>query len=279
MTTTILQTSDSAQPSTRLAAKNIACWGSSGSGKSSLAVNLACELADMGQRVLLVDADSTQPSLAALLAIRSPGPGITAALRLVRAGRFDLSELERLGHKVELNQKSLQLITGMNNPARWAELDSAALAAFAQQSANWFDFVIWDIASNLESGVVGGELGAERNAAANTIIGIADTVLATFLADPVGINRFLFDIRCIGREFIPIANRVRSAVLGRQPERQLRDALFQLARVKLNHEIPDDQGFDEMLKNVRPLMLQSNRSRARESIRQLAQELMDIQNG
>jgi MinD-like ATPase involved in chromosome partitioning or flagellar assembly len=262
-----------------LAARNIVCWGSSGSGKSSLAVNLACELADMGQLVLLVDGDSYQPSLAAMLAINSPGPGITAALRLVRAGRFDFAELERLGHKIELNQKSLRLISGMNNPARWSELDSSALAAFTSQVAAWFDFVVWDIASHLESGVVGGELGAERNAASNTIIGLADSVLATFLADPVGINRFLFDIRCIGRDYIPIANRVRSSVLGRQPERQLRDALFQLARVKLNFEIPEDQGFDEMLKNVRPLMLQSNRSKARETIRQLAQELMDMQNG
>lgn len=279
MTSTVMQAVQAPQTQSALAARNIVCWGSSGSGKSSLAVNLACELTDMGQRVLLVDSDSYQPSLAALLAIKSPGPGITAALRLVRAGRFDFAELERLGHKIELNQKFLWLISGMNSPARWAELDAGALAAFASGVASWFDFVIWDIATPLESGVVGGELGAERNAASNSIIGFSDTVLATFLADPVGINRFLFDIRCIGRDYIPIANRVRPSVLGRQPERQLRDALFQLARVKLNFEIPEDQGFDEMLKNVRPLMLQSNRSKARETIRQLAQELMDMQNG
>lgn len=279
MTSALMQAVESTPASSALASRNIACWGSSGSGKSSIAVNLACELADLGQRVLLVDADSYLPSQAALLAIKAPGPGITAALRLVRAGRFDRAELERLGHKIELNQKSLYLLSGMNNPARWPELDSAALTALAHQLAGWFDFVIWDIATNLEGSVVGGELGAERNAASNAIIGFADAVIATFLADPVGINRFLFDIRCVGRDFIPVANRVRSSVLGRQPERQLRDALFQLAKVKLDYEVSEDAGFDEMLKSVRPLLLQSNRSKARESIRQLAQELMDMQSG
>lgn len=260
------------------AALHIACWGSSGSGKSSVAVNLACELADLGQRVLLVDADSHRPSLAAMLGITNPGPGITALLRLIRAGRFDLEELKRLGHQIELGSKSLWLVTGMNSPARWPELDAASLSALATGASEYFDVLVWDLASDLELGVVGGDFGGERNIATNCILGFASHSLGLFAADPVGINRFLFDIRSVGRDIIPVANRVRSTVLGRNPERQLRDALFQLSRIKLEHEIVEEAGFDEMLKNVRPLMLQANRSKARETIRQIAQQILDSPN-
>lgn len=256
--------------------RQIVCWGSAGSGKSAISVNLAAELVDLGQRVLLVDADSYHPSLAAMLGVVDPGPGITAVLRLVRSERFDFDELTRLGHKIELERKSMWLITGMNNPARWPELDANSLAALAAFAAQSFDFVVWDVAAELETGVVGGQFGEERNIAGATLVGLADEVIGLFSADPVGINRFLFDVRCVGRDFIPIANRVRSSVLGRQPERQLRDALFQLARINLLHEIPEDPGFDEMLKSIRPLSLQGNRSKAREVVRQLAQQLIDF---
>ena len=49
--------------------KHIVCWGSSGSGKSSIATNLAFELALSGKKIFLVDADSYHPSIAALLGL------------------------------------------------------------------------------------------------------------------------------------------------------------------------------------------------------------------
>jgi len=64
--------------SNRTTAMTIACWGSAGSGKSTVGANLAFELAALGLRVVLVDADTYNPSLSALLGITDPGPGLTA---------------------------------------------------------------------------------------------------------------------------------------------------------------------------------------------------------
>lgn len=272
---TILQTEfPGAQLTQTQVAHQVVCWGSAGAGKSSLAVNLSCELADLGKNVLLVDADSYHPSLAALLGITDPGPGITAVLRLVRSGRFTLEELHRLGHEIQLGKSSFWLLTGMNSLARWAELDCESLSQLPQLVANEFQFIVWDVASFLEKGVFGSQLAAERNLASNCLLASADTLLGIFLADPVGINRFLFDCRDVGRDFIAIGNRIRSSVLGRNPERQVKDLVYELARIPVAHAIPEDSGFDELLRSLRPLALQAKGSKAREAIRQIAQELV-----
>ena len=261
------------------AGRHVAVWGSSGSGKSSVAVNLSCELADLGHTVLLIDADSYHPSLAALLGVVSPGPGITALLRLARANRLTVEELHRLGHEVNLGSRGLWLVTGMNNPSRWPELDSEALIGLANFAQAQFDFVVWDIATHLEQDSIGGPSGQMRNQASSTILSLAEVVLGLFLADPVGINRFLFDSRLVGREFMAVGNRVRPTVLGRKPERQILDGLYQLAKLKVEQLISEDQGFDEQLRTIKPLMLQPKKPRAREQIRQLAHEIIDRASG
>ena len=45
----------------KLGGRVIACWGSIGSGKTTICVNLGFELASLGKRVLIVDFDSHRP--------------------------------------------------------------------------------------------------------------------------------------------------------------------------------------------------------------------------
>ena len=62
-----------AQPPKRLDARTIAIWGPHGSsGKSTIAINLAESLSNSGSRVLLVDADLENPSLAIMLGLDRP---------------------------------------------------------------------------------------------------------------------------------------------------------------------------------------------------------------
>ena len=49
--------------------KVIAVWGSAGSGKTTLAVNIGFELSSMDLKVLIIDADSYRPSVAAFLGL------------------------------------------------------------------------------------------------------------------------------------------------------------------------------------------------------------------
>ena len=107
-----------------LSPKVIAVWGSAGSGKTTLAVNIAFEMSSMDLRVLIIDADSYRPSIAACLGLTEPGPGITALLRLARTSRLSIEELNRLTEEIQFGKKSLRVLTGLNAPSRWPELDT-----------------------------------------------------------------------------------------------------------------------------------------------------------
>lgn len=260
--------------SNRTTAMTIACWGSAGSGKSTVGANLAFELAALGLRVVLVDADTYNPSLSALLGITDPGPGLTACLRLARQGRFDEGQFDRLSHFVQFEKDQLWLIPGLNSLSRWAEVAPGELAALKEVLSVSFEVIVWDVAPYLDADVLGFESGSRRNQAANHLVTDSDLCLALFMADPVGVNRFFFDIRNIGREVWPIANRVRTSVLGRAPRAQLAKTLRDVTQLELVGAIEEDAGFDEMLKSTRPLLLQG-KSAARREVRRIASLIAD----
>ena len=254
-------------------AKSILCWGSAGSGKSSLAVNLSFELAQNGRRVCLIDADTYHPSVAALLGITQSNGGLASCLRLVRQGRFDGVESDRLIKQVSFGHNSIAVIPGIPSQSRWSEVDPQSLSGLVQRLTDQFDFLVWDVASHTQTGLICAETGRDRNQATNYLLGQSDLVLATFLSDAVGLNRFLFDLREVGRDVWPIANRLRSSVLGRNPQGQLRSILSNSANLTLFGQITEDEGFDSMLQSTRPLLLQGRSSKALQEIRKLGQEI------
>lgn len=260
-------------PATSTKAKSILCWGSAGSGKSSLAVNLAFELANNGWRACLIDADTYHPSVAALLGMTQANGGLAAILRLLRQERFDDNEYQRLVQEISFSQTKISIVTGIPAHTRWPEVDPPALNLLLQNFAGRFDFLVWDAASYTQTGLMCGESGRDRNQATAFLLSRADLVLATFLADPVGLNRFLFDLREVGREVWPVANRLRSAALGRNPQGQVRSILSKTANLILAGEIAEDEGFDIMLQSTKPLLLQNRASKAQQGIRRLAQEI------
>jgi MinD-like ATPase involved in chromosome partitioning or flagellar assembly len=252
--------------------RHIVCWGSSGSGKTSLATNLAFEFAMQDRRVFLVDADNYHPSIAALLGLIDSGSGISACLRLCRQGRITADDLFRLAQKIEFEDKSVHVITGMPALSRWNEMNAAALADFAKVLEENADYVIWDVASYLELSLYGSDSATGRNEATCSLLEISDLTLGVFLADPVGVNRFLFDCQLAGDDFWPIANRVRSSVLGRRPESEVAKVIQDVAGISLVESIREDSGFDTMLATAKPLRFQGKNSKAMEAIGRLAKK-------
>lgn len=259
-----------------LSAKVIAVWGSAGSGKTTLAVNMGFELSSMDLKVLIIDADSYRPSIAASLGLTEPGPGITAVLRLARTSRLSIEEIERLTEEIQFGKKSLRVLTGLNAPSRWPELDPESLSGLIEFSRQHFDIILIDVASELEQGLVSATSEVGRNSSARAIIEKADLALGVFAADPVGLNRFLWDCRNADFEFWPVANRVRASTIGKNPDRQLRDAMHRLARLEIKAVITEDaQAVDLSLLKAQPLFLCAKNSKARESIRLLTLDLLD----
>lgn len=252
--------------------RHIVCWGSSGSGKTSLATNLAFEFAIQNKKVFLVDADNYHPSIAALLGLIDPGSGISACLRLCRQSRMTGEDLFRLSQKIEFDDKSVQVITGMPAVTRWTEMTASALTDLARVLAENADFVIWDVSSYLELSLFGSDSATGRNEATCTLLEISDLTLGVFLADPVGVNRFLFDCQLAGTDFWPVANRVRSSVLGRRPESDVAKVIRDVAGISLVESIREDSGFDAMLASAKPLRFQGKNSKAMEAIGRLAKK-------
>ena len=257
-------------------AKVIAVWGSAGSGKTTLAVNIGFELSSMDLRVLIIDADSYRPSVAACLGLTEPGPGITAMLRLARTSRLSVDELHRLTEEIQFGKKSLRVLTGLNAPSRWPELDSDSIATLIQFTKEHFDVGVIDVSAELEQGLVSSGSEIPRNSSTRVIIDQADFALGLFAADPVGLNRFLWDCRNADFEFWPIANRVRASTIGKNPDRRLRDTMHRLARLELRAVVAEDaHATDLSLLKAQPLYLCAKNSKTRESIRLLSLDLLD----
>jgi cellulose biosynthesis protein BcsQ len=261
----------------KLGGRVIACWGSIGSGKTTICVNLGFELASLGKRVLIVDFDSHRPSIAALLGLTNSGPGITAVLRLARAKRLTLEELNRLSEEISFAKCSLRVVAGINAPSRWAELDELGIGELISFVKDNFDFCLVDVAGEIEEGLFSQASQVSRNFAALELIRLSDLALGAFAADPVGVNRFLADLRSVNFEFWPLANRVRASVLGRNPERQVRDTMFKLAQLRIHSTIPEDgAALDVAQQRGQPLLLAAKSSKTREAIRMLALEIADL---
>lgn len=258
------------------AGKLLTCWGSAGSGKSMLALNIGFELAEVGHKVLLIDFDSRRPSLAPALGITDPGAGLTAILRLARLQRLDRKELERLSHNLKFGKRDLWFASGLNSPHRWSEMAPYETSEFLELARREFDFTVVDVNEELDLDVLGADAGIARNVATHKVMELSDVLLGAFTADPVGINRFLWDAKGLAGDYWPIANRIRASVLGRNPERQVRDAFYKATGISIKSCLVEDQAsLDAAMAQAAPLSIAAKGSKLREAIRLLALDLAD----
>ena len=222
----------------------VAVWGPAGApGRTTVALNLASELARLGQPTVLVDADTYGGCIAQSLSLLDEAPGLAAATRSADQGSLDLAALARLAPEVSAG---LRVLTGIPKAERWPELRAAALEHVLTLTRQLARFTVIDCGFSLEDDeeLSYDTLAPRRNAATLTSLAVADQVLAVGAGDPIGLQRLVRGLQELGTVASPsptvVVNRVRSSAVGPRPESRIRDALVRFAGIDDPRFIPDD---------------------------------------
>lgn len=255
-------------------------WGPVGSpGRTTVAVNLAAELAGPPHSVLLVDLDTYGASVAQALAVLDEAPGVAAAARAADHGTLDGASLGALAPQVA---PGLRVLTGMPRADRWPELREPAVRDVLAQCTELARWTVVDVGFSLEADE---ELSFDttaprRNGATLAALDVADEVIVVGTGDPVGLQRLvrgLDEVR--GHTTAPCTvaiTRVRPGAVGSHPERRVREALERFAGVTEPVLIAEDQaGVDAALLHGRTLAEARSNSPARAGMQELAGRLRD----
>lgn len=223
----------------------VAVWGPPGApGRTTIAVNLAAELASAGVSTLLVDADTYAASIAQHLALLDEAPGIAAATRLADSGRLDVRSLAAVAPEAA---PGLRVLTGLPRADRWPEIRDEGLAQVLQTARSLAAVTIVDVASPLEEDedLSYDTRAPRRNAATLAALRDADEVIAVGAGDPVGLQRLvrgLADLAQAGKsQPAVVITKVRRAAVGADPEPAIADALDRFAAVSAVALVPDDR--------------------------------------
>jgi len=256
----------------------IAVWGPAGApGRTTVAVNLASELARLGQSTLLVDADTYGGCVAQVLSLLDEAPGLAAATRSADQGSLDLAMLARLAPEV---CPGLRVLTGIPKAERWPELRAAPLEHVLTLARRLVRFTVVDCGFSLEDDeeLSYDTLAPRRNAATLTCLSAADAVMAVGAGDPIGLQRLVRGLQELGTVASPtptvVVNRVRASAVGSHPERRIGEALTRFAGIDDLRFVPDDPAtLDDALLTGRLLAESAPDSGVRQSILALAREV------
>jgi MinD-like ATPase involved in chromosome partitioning or flagellar assembly len=219
--------------------RTTAVWGPAGSpGRTTVAVNLAVELALAGRRTLLVDLDTYAASAGVHLGLLDESAGIAQACRLADQGGITADGVARSAVRARVAGATLQVLTGLTRSDRWPELRRAALDAVLSAAAEGWDEVVIDCGFSLEQDEeLSFDIPApQRNAATLAGLAAADRILAVGTGDPVGLPRLVRALEeldqaemTVGAVVEIVVNQVRADASGVAPKSQVRSVIERFA--------------------------------------------------
>jgi Flp pilus assembly CpaE family ATPase len=224
----------------------VAVWGPTGApGRTTFAVTLATELAELGVHTTLVDADVYGGAVAQSLGLLDEAPGLAAAVRLANNGLLDLHGLAELARRVG---DHLRVLTGISRPERWPELRPAGVENVLALCRQLAAVTVVDCAFALEQDeeLAYDQSAARRNGATLTTLDNADTVVAVGSADPVSLQRLvrgLSELAAVVPGVRPevVVNRTRDGVMPGDPAKEIAAALDRYAGVTPVAFLPYDR--------------------------------------
>ena len=199
-------------------------------GKTTVAINIALELAAEKLRVLIIDADLDGPSIANYFCLSELPAGLVGAIRIASQNRFDQAQLERLS--VQVPKSSITVLPGVISE-QYLELTKDSLAAILETAKASFDFVIVDLGSLKPS---------QEFDLTSEIVRVSDQVVVVALADPIGIFRLLrLEQGLLELTDNPklVINRLRNSVIA-QAKTEIKTTLAGLGAIEAAAFLPDD---------------------------------------
>lgn len=253
-------------------------------GRTTVALNLAAEIAAAGEEALLVDADLWGASVAVSLGLLEETAGLAAAVRAADQGTLDAASLRRLCARVN---DRLLVLPGLSRASRWREVSGAGIDAVwepARELARWVVVEVGTWVPDDDRGAgVDAVLGQRRNAVTASATGAADVLVVVGAAEPVGIQRLVQTLLDLdGRGAIPgrrqvVVTRVRADAAGPRPGDSVREALHRFAGVEDVHLVPDDRSACDKAALVGASLAEvAPRSSARAAIAELAVQLTGV---
>jgi MinD-like ATPase involved in chromosome partitioning or flagellar assembly len=215
-------------------------------GKTTVAINIALELAAEKASVLLIDGDIQGPAVANHFALTQQPAGLQAVLRIASQKRFDLEQLERLSFQFQ--RSTLRIMPGSQNfPSQ--PFDQESLANLLETARSSYEFTVIDLGS-LSADAIG-----TQSELTNNIISLADRAIVVCLADPIGIFRLLGIENLIATSRHPVdlvMNRVRNSVIA-SARREIAITLQRLSTLEPKAYLPDDpQHIDQAVRTGVP---------------------------
>ena len=232
----------------------VVVWGPAGApGRTTVATNLAWEVARRDADVVLADLDPYGGAVAQQLGILDEVSGLLSASRLAAADQLG----DRFASVCRGVGEHLAVVTGLPRADRWREVRPAQVAQLLER-ARAHGHVVVDVGFSLEDDAasdLGGRPG--RNALTLAALDEADEVVVVGAADPVGLARLargLVDLRerTSGVPVRVVVNRMRSSI--GWSEKEIAGMVEGFSRVSGMHFLPEDRaGLDRALVSGRPL--------------------------
>ena len=200
-------------------------------GKTTVAINIALELAAEKFRVLIIDADLEGPSVANYFCLSELPAGLVGAIRIASQNRFDQAQLERLS--VQVPKSSITVLPGVISKQS-LELTKDSIAAILDTAKANFDFVIVDLGSLKP---------CQELDITSEVVRVSEHVVVVALADPIGIFRLLrLEQGLLGLTDNPklVINRLRNSVIA-QAKSEIKTTLAGLSELEIVGFFPDDQ--------------------------------------
>ena len=189
----------------------VAVWGPKGApGRSTVAVELAAEIAAQEPATALVDGDTYGGDLAQMLAVVEELPTIVWAAQSASDGTLGQGSIASMLRRTSANGPVL--LPGINRSELWSDITLFGWERLLDVFTATFRYTIVDVGFGLEND---DRLQHGRDRLARQTIQEADSVVAVCRADPTGLKTFLWsaerlkEIRPLDEVFV-VANRVAS---------------------------------------------------------------------